>query len=420
MKQFLAISILLFSLVGCSHNDDPYEDPIAERSVLVYVSGENNLTLFATDDINEMKKGSRSLNDRQNLIVYVDQADTIPPFFARIKDGQYVDSVSVKESITADPAVLEEALRYMRTNYPARSYGLLLWGHASGWLIHKDSVDYAKSRAYGGDTGNGSSGGAGKYWMNIPSMARAVANGMGGTPLKFVMGDCCSFGCVEVAYELRKVTEYMIGSPAEVPDEGAPFDLIIPKLFSQSEDFYKGVIDQYYNFYLDAFNNQPNHYWNITRGDLQGYSVPLVAVRSSELENLATATDELLSTIYDRLTPTGDMDYSDRIFYAMNGSHKYSYDMLNVLKTNTSTAAFNTWETAFWKAIVYRKTSNRWLSAYRALGNDMLSFDAPESDCGVLSMFFPMNVYQSTSPNWNLSIHKLQWNNVIQWQQYDW
>ncbi|MBR2777575.1 MAG: hypothetical protein IKD75_10850, partial [Prevotella sp.] len=74
----------------------------------------------------------------------------------------------------------------------------------------------------------------------------------------------------------------------------------------------------------------------------------------------------------------------------------------------------------FWKDIAYRKTSNRWLSAYRALGNDMLSFDAPESDCGVLSMFFPMNVYQSTSPNWNLSIHKLQWNNVIQWQQYDW
>ena len=143
------------------------------------------------------------------LIVYIDRAESTPPFFARIKDGKFVDSVSVNESITADPAVLEHALQYMRTNYPAKSYGLVLWGHASGWLVSNDSIVYSKSRAYGGDTGSGSSGGTGKYWMNIPSMARAIANGMGDTPLKFIFGDCCSFGCVEVAYELRKVTDYV-------------------------------------------------------------------------------------------------------------------------------------------------------------------------------------------------------------------
>ena len=173
MKKIYVLLILASLFSACHHDDDSEEEQNPERTVLIYLAAENNLTSFAEDDLKEMKTASKSLNNRQQLIVYVDKAESAPPFFARIKDGQFVDSVSVEESITADPAVLEKALRYMRTTYPAKSYGLVLWGHASGWLISKDSVVYDKSRAYGGDTGSNSSTSSGRYWMNIPSMARA-------------------------------------------------------------------------------------------------------------------------------------------------------------------------------------------------------------------------------------------------------
>ena len=420
ITRYSCLMFLAAALTACSHNDEPEEDPIAERTVLVYMSAENDLSSFALSDLDEMKQASRSLKDNQQLVAYIDRADTIPPFYARIKDGAFVDSVSVSESSSADPAVLEAALSYVRTHYPSRSYGLVLWGHASGWLVSNDSIPYNHSRAYGGDTETNSASRTIKHWMNIPSMAVAVNKGMGGTPLKFIMGDCCSFGCVEVAYELRHVAEYVIGSPAEVPDDGAPFDLVIPEMFSQRENFYQAIIDEYYQFYKEEYENRPQRYYNTTVGDLKGYSVPLAAVKTSELDQLASATSQLLASIHDRLTPTGDLDFTPNVYYAMYSSYRYSYDMYQMLKNNTSATEFNTWAAAFNKAVPYRVTSTRWLTGYSQLGREMVNFDDYASDCGVLSMFFPRTIYKSTNPNWNLAIRKFQWNNSIHWEDYDW
>ena len=147
----------------------------AERTVLIYMAADNNLSSLANQDFKELKEGSKQLNDRQNLIVFLDNGDNdvdLHPFIARIKNGVVVDSIAINGDNTADPAVLEEILDYTLMTYPAKSYGLVLWGHADGWLISNDSVAY--TRAYGVDTGQSKS-----YWMNIPSMARAIANGMG-------------------------------------------------------------------------------------------------------------------------------------------------------------------------------------------------------------------------------------------------
>ena len=420
MNKFKALSVIALCLFcSCHHDDEPSEEDVPERTVLIYIAGENNLDKFASSDIKEMKDGSRDLQDRQKLIVYIDRAESTPPFFARIKDGKFVDSVSVNESITADPAVLEHALQYMRTNYPAKSYGLVLWGHASGWLVSNDSIVYSKSRAYGGDTGSGSSGGTGKYWMNIPSMARAIANGMGDTPLKFIFGDCCSFGCVEVAYELRKVTDYVIGSPAEIPDEGYDY-ANLAGYYDTGGTFYQKIIDQYWERYFTAA--VANRYYINDPGDLTGYGVPLVAVKTSELENLAAATAALLKTIPDKLSPTGTLDLSEVIFYAYSNSAKGNYDMYKTLKMNTAAADFNVWEAAFDKAVPYYRSSARWKSIFTTLSTAMLKqFDAISNDSHVLAMFFPLTYYNNkTNPNWNTAIQKLQWNGPINWQQYGW
>ena len=41
--------------------------------------------------------------------------------------------------------------------------------------------------------------------------------------LKFIFADCCNFMCLESIYELRQVADYIIGSPAEIPEIGAPY-----------------------------------------------------------------------------------------------------------------------------------------------------------------------------------------------------
>jgi len=425
MKQYIILLAASFLLGACSkdNNDSapgPKQD--AERTMLVYMAAENNLSRgFADEDLREMKAGSKQLSDRQNLIVYVDQAETKTPYIARIKDGVLVDSVAMEETLTADPALLEKMLRYTREHYPAQSYGLVLWGHASGWLVHNDSVAYARSRAYGGDTGNNSKSSSGKYWMNITSMARAIANGMGSAHLRYIFADCCNFLCVESAYELRNVCDYLIGSPAEIPDPGAPYDLIVPKLFGTSENFYQAIVDTYYDHYLEEIKKRPDYYFNDVYGDLEGYSVPLSVVKSSELENLAQATASLLNSIPDKLAPDGDFTLNQVIYYGYSSSSKYAYDIYDALKRNTPESNFSQWEPYLLKAIPYSRNSAKWLTGFPQLVHDMYVFSVMSKDnYRALSMYFPQRAYNSTTPNWNTVIRNFQWNSVIRWQQYGW
>lgn len=420
----LFLSLLAISFAACGNNDMSVPDPVpeppvasSERTVLVYVAADNNLSDFSVYDLQEMKEGSKGLNDNQNLIVYVDKDDDNNPYFARVKDGKFVDSTSVSETPTSDPAVFEEALRYAREKYPAKSYGLVLWGHATGWLIRNDSITYARNRAYAIDQSVSPIS-----WMNIPSMARAIKNGMNGEKLAFIFGDCCTLCTVEVAYELRNVTDYVIGSPAEIPDHGANYSNF-SNLFDTSSTFYKKIIDQYWDEYIEQFKNNIYRYYFLDFGDLAGYSQPLIAVRTSELDNLAAATAKLLNTITDKLKPTGTLDVSNVIFYAVNNGLMNNYDMYKMLKENTDEADFNEWVPAFEKAVPYYRLSPRWFvskSTLPVFKKNMPSFDEISSDCRVLSMFFPGNQYNNISPSLNTTIQNLQWNGPIGWQQYGW
>ena len=417
MKKYLIPTTVALLLSACSsyNEDNPVvpTEPESERSVLIYMAGENNLSSFSDEDLAEIKKGSRSLKDNQNLIVYVDKWD-IKPYMARVKDGMLVDSVAMEESSSADPAVMENVIRQMRTKYPAKSYGLVLWGHSTGWLISNDSIPYAGTRAYGVDWNPQS------CWMNIPSMARAIAKGMNQEKLKFVFGDCCNLNCIEVAYELRNAAEYVIGSPAEIPDPGAPYEVIMSDLFSQSDNFYQLLIDDYHNYYLKAFKERPNYFYDLMPGDLEGYSEPLSAIRTSALEELAQATANLLSTIPEKLGPEGKLDFENVTFYAWDSDNKLSYDMSQALKKNTSASDYAVWENAFKKAVAHKMYSRKWLvgKSTMKIASFMETFDT--EDAGVVSMFFPQKSYSSTTPNWNNAIQMYQWNNLIQWSQYGW
>ena len=189
MKQFKILLCLLAICFAACGSDDPSPSPTppdppsptgqSERSVLIYMAANSDLArkgLFDAD-FEEMKKGSKTINANQNLIVYVNKSGTATekPYLARLKDGQVVDSTTVEGSVSSDPAALEKALSHMCEKYPAKSYGLVLWGHANGWLIRSDSVVYAKARSYGYDVSTSPT-----TWMNFPSIARAIKTGMNG------------------------------------------------------------------------------------------------------------------------------------------------------------------------------------------------------------------------------------------------
>lgn len=427
IKKILLVICALTLLVACSQDDDvnQVKPPVkARRTVLVYIAAENNLNSFLDENLTNMKKSSLQLNDDQNLVVYVNRAqETNPCYLARIYQGELVDTVFMPDELAADPTVMTRILRETLQRYPAQSYGLVLWGHCDGWIIQgKDSI--SETRAYGASTGDNTPYSFDPYWMNIPQMARAIANGMGRNKFSFIFGDCCIVASLEVAYELRHLTDYLIGSPAEIPDGGAPYEISVPDFFLETDDFYRTLIDHYYDYWLAEYKKESNvyRYWNESFGDLAGYSVPIVAVKSSELDQLATATSQVLGTIADKLSPTGTLNLANTIYYASIEKRQYSYDINSVLIQNAAPADYLAWKASYDKAIPYACHSVLWFTSIRNLKKDMCAYFAqiPAENCGSIGMTFPSNAYEGTKPNWNKAIQQFQWNNVIHWEQYGW
>ena len=108
MKKLLTLAgVVLLTMVSCHHEDDPEpEQKTANRTVLVYIAGENSLSpyLFHKNgrngndgELQEMLIGSQQVSI-DNLILYVDAAETTPPYLVRYQKGVAVDSVSMEES----------------------------------------------------------------------------------------------------------------------------------------------------------------------------------------------------------------------------------------------------------------------------------------------------------------------------------
>jgi len=416
-KAFFPVMMMMVVLMtACSNEDNAPEavqramvqrERVAQgKTVLVYMAGRNSLSKdidFVEIDLNEMKEGSKRLSDTDNLIVFVRRYhDAEQPWLARIKNGEVTDSVSLADmgiagsdgqNRASDPAVMEGVMHYAYSHYPAMGdgYGLVLWGHGSGWLIEKE-VREACSRGYGVDYG-GYVGSQDGRWINIPSLASVLAN----MPhLNFILCDCCNMMCLENLYELRSVADYIIGSPAEIPDEGAPYDQIVPDLFADGA-FYTGIIDKYY-------------------ASAKGY-LPLTAVQTSEMENLAQATRQAMQAVNEKVGSYPDM--TGLIHYQYTGKnvsfkpeHNMFYDAGDFFLKHAPQETYQQWKQALDKAIVAHRTATIWrtekiwLYAYS-------DFTVTDEKMHGVSMFVEQNPAKGYYAQYNEDIKKMAWWNVI-------
>ena len=388
------------TFVGCHKDEQEKEDPEAERTVLIYMAAQNNLTYwpysgyrFAESDLKEIKQAIKNLGDN-HLVIYVDKAkdptashDDHKPYMLHYRKGVLKDSIAMDSTAMAsNPATFKTVIQKAFSDFPAKDYGLVLWGHASGWLVRSDSVSFARQRAYGGSNKNESNQGSGDQWMNIHTMAKVLKT----LPhLKFIFADCCNMMCVECVYELKDVTDYYIGSPAEIPGLGAPYNEIVPAMM-EKETFATSICDKY-------AANYSNH-------------VPLAVVKSSEMASLADATRTLLQTMKaaDKLDRYPNL--SNLVYYL-----DYNlYDMNHFFLANADEAEYNSWKQAFDKAVIYKKFASTWDTMSHVYFN---SFTIDETNFGGISMFFPQYKLQSTD---NQYIKNMGWYYAAGYDSVGW
>ena len=383
-------------LTACSKDDN--DKTPQTRTVLIYMSAENSLSSESDLDLEEVKEGSLQLSDDDFLLVYYDRAkkDELP-WLARIVRGQLIDSVSIadmqisdKDEYASNPHVMEKVLSYAFSHYPATvGYGLTLWGHANGWM-KMDSLAY--SRAYGIDNGTNSSYTDSGYWLNMPTLKKILEKQ---PHLEFILADCCNFMCLESIYELRNVTDYVVGSPAEIPDKGAPYDMVVPEMFKR-QNAARGIMEKYAEGYKDY--------------------LPLAVVKTSEVDALAEATRNVLSTIYGRLQEQGTeypdtkglIHYYNEYQWGFYQHYNIFYDAGDFVKRYATDAEYRQWKEVLDRTVIDKVFAERWL-VNKSWNTYYTDFEMTEERYHGVSMFVPQNPEKGNYDSYNEDIKKLGW-----------
>lgn len=134
--------------------------------------------------------------------------------------------------------------------------------------------------------------------IETTDLADAMADA--GLHTEYILFDACYMSSVEVAYELKDVTHYLIASPTEVISYGFPYITMGKHLLGTPN--YKGIVDSFISFYSS---------YNLPYGT--------VAVTDcTQLDALAAIAQQINAADAEQLVPNGvqTMDgYSPTLFY---------------------------------------------------------------------------------------------------------
>lgn len=215
------LAVVLSAVLFSSCINEEYEGPdpdLPVRTILVWLGGDNNLSDETGRKIEALRQGWTYTGNK--CLIYQDSRDGAR--LLRLRGGcrttptPYVEIVrEYGAENSASPAIFARVLREVADEYPADSYGLIFFSHASGWLpagtLQNPQKQWKRSRSIGVDDG-----GTGRAEMEIAEFAAAIPDGM----FDFIVFETCLTAGVEVAYELRGKSDYMLASAAEIVSPG--------------------------------------------------------------------------------------------------------------------------------------------------------------------------------------------------------
>lgn len=227
---------LIDTIINGGNNETEEPDGV---TYLLYMVGQNDLSYFLTDNINDLKKGLEQTDIEANILVYAD-INKEPELYLISKDETgTVTKKTVKtypDQYSVDPEVMKEVINYVFTTYPAARRGITFSSHANGSLYTYKTVP---KRSFGYE---GSSG----YGMNITDMREALD---GCPKLDLIMFDACLMASIETAYELKDNTHYFMATPNSVPGEGFPYDKLLSYILKMDADGLSKAAEGYMDYF---------------------------------------------------------------------------------------------------------------------------------------------------------------------------
>jgi hypothetical protein len=161
---FASVIVLLVVLVGSAAAAPPA--PQAKWTVMVYISGDNNLEEYVVKDI-ELELAPTGSSANVQVVALADRGpgydrsrgDWQTTKLYHVTPGMIADSASAVadwgERNMGDPQTLIDFVTWSKANYPADHYLLYFWGHGwswhPGWVMeddtNNDTLDYHETKS---------------------------------------------------------------------------------------------------------------------------------------------------------------------------------------------------------------------------------------------------------------------------------
>lgn len=327
---------------------------------LVYSMGFNDLNSFLKDDIKDLTENIAMKSQRDALLIFSHlskgskYSEGTSPTLTRVYRDS--DGVTVKDTlltlpettIAADKETLKEVLTYIRDNFESETYGILLSSHGSGWAPEGYIIDPKKHENQTQDNS-----GSGPYpAMAFQDDAKPVYNlaRPGEIPVKsmgvhfisssstiemdineiaeafpfkmdYIIFDACYMGCVEVAYELRNVTDMLVSSQTEILAYGMDYKTMTSYIYDQNGPDLRGLCERYFEYY-DAMSGQSR-------------SATISLVDCRKIEDLARVSKDIFTTYRENLNSLQSTRNVQRYFrdsYDTRTTQQWFYDFGDIVE----------------------------------------------------------------------------------------
>lgn len=276
---------------------------------LIYMAGDNNLEGAGREDLKEMKKvGSSSA---LNIIVQFDTERNRTTRY-RVEKNRLAAVQKMPGVDSGDPKVLSDFIKWGMKNYPAQHYLVNVWNHGGGWENLPDDYDYnsirgAKprlvsrlkglrrsifrttvnkihkrnkvDRAIALDCGS-------QDYLDNQELRSAIAGALPDEKKIDILGfDACLMNMLEICYEMKDTTNFIVGSEETEPGAGWPYASILKDLArnpgTTPAELAKTISTRYGEWYQK--NGDPVHDGSATQSSLDIAQIKPVADAVNEL-----------------------------------------------------------------------------------------------------------------------------------------
>ncbi|MFC3197435.1 clostripain-related cysteine peptidase [Parapedobacter deserti] len=240
---------------GCN-KDSGNEPDLPNRTVLYYLGGDNNLAIEADEKIEALRRGFPGGKNR--LVIYRDTDNEVPQLLEIYREASGENHIRIMKTYSEQNSANKQTVRLVLEDierlFPAKSYGLILFSHASGWLPKGALTQPESAQWYMGAVPLSIRTPIRTYTvvmdgtmeLGLSEFASAIPDGF----FDFIVFEACFMAGIEVLYELKDKTVYILSSSAEIVSPGFTpvYPGSLPLLFEPQADLV-GFAKAFFDFW---------------------------------------------------------------------------------------------------------------------------------------------------------------------------